>query len=308
MRIASLIPSGTDIAASLGLADALVGVSHECDHPAAAGLPVLTASTVGAAGHDVDGPDPADIDRQVVDAVTNGRSLYTTEVERLRDLRPDVVLSQDVCDVCAVDGALARASLPDGAELVMLEATNLVGLMDDVRRVGKATGREGVAEQVIAGVRARLQHVSDAVAAAPRPRVVTVEWTDPPFLGGHWVPELVEAAGGEHLLSSPGDPSRRATWDEIAEADPDIIVVMPCGYTLEVAVAETRQLVARPEVASLRAVRDGALWVTAATRLFSRCTPDAVTAGAAVLGGILHPDRLPSPPPTLAVRLAETGP
>jgi iron complex transport system substrate-binding protein len=134
-------------------------------------------------------------------------------------------------------------------------------------------------------------------------RVLALEWTDPPLLGGHWVPALVAVAGGEHLLSGPGTPSRRCTWDDVADADPDALVVLPCGYELDVAVAEFRRLLDDPRVASLRALREGRTWVTAASRLFSRCTPEAVARGAEVLAGLLHPGRVEAPSRDEAVAL-----
>lgn len=302
MRIASLIPSGTDIVAALGLGDRLVGVSHECDHPVAAGLPTLTASRIAAGGRP-GSPPPAEIDRQVTDAVRAGDSLYVADRERLAELRPDVVLSQDVCDVCAVAGRQAAEGLPPGAELVMLRATSLAGLSADLRRVGAAVGEPERAEKAVGAIQGTVGRVGERVAGAEPPRVLALEWSDPPFLGGHWVPELVALAGGTHVLSGPGAPSRRASWSQIAAADPDVVVAMPCGYGLEAALAETTALAATPPAADLRAVAEGRCWATDATRLFSRCTPNVVTA-LTVLAAILHPDRFPPVGRRHAVRLA----
>lgn len=291
MRVASLIPSGTDLVAALGLGDRLVGVSHECDHAIAAGQPVLTRSVIPAPT--LDGPSlpPAEIDRLVVDAVLDGQSLYRTDRALLAALAPDVVLSQDVCDVCAVHATTAACDLPQGAKLVMLTATSLDGLYADLTRVGDALGAGERAEAVIAETRARLDAVARRVAGRTRPRVLTLEWGDPPFLGGHWVPELVTIAGGENVLSAAGAPSRRSTWAEIAAGDPDVVVFLPCGYTLHQATREAEGLLARPEVAGLRAVRERGLWAVAATELFSRCTPAAVADGAEVLAATLHDER-----------------
>ena len=301
-RVASLIPSGTDIVAALGLGSHLVGVSHECDHGVAAGLPVLTSSTLpsGASGG---APLPAaEIDRRVVEAVTAGEPLYRTDRELLAELRPDVVIAQEVCDVCAVPREQVASILPPDAELVVLSATSLDGLAADLRAVGRALGAEDRAEQQITAISEGHARIREIVANRPRPRVLALEWGDPPFLGGHWIPELVTVAGGHHVLASAGQPSRRSTWDEIAASDPDIIVYLPCGYGIEAAVAESRELLERPEVADLRAVREGAWWATDATRLFSRCTPAVVTA-APVLAAILHPEALPAPSARRAVRV-----
>lgn len=287
-RVASLVPSGTDIVAALGMGRHLVGVSHECDHPAATGLPTLTSSTLPGPGR----LSPAEVDRRVVEATRTGTPLYRADRALLASLEPDVVVSQDICDVCAVPGDQAGAAVPGGARLVMLRATTLGGLSDDLAAVGNAVGAPRRAERAAQAVRTALHDVSRRVAGTRRPRVLALEWGDPPFVGGHWVPELVEAAGGEHVLSGPGEPSRRTTWDEVAAADPDVIVLMPCGYRLDTAVAEARELLQRPAVAGLRAVRQDRFWAADAGALFSRCTPVVATA-AEVLAAVAHPGRSP---------------
>lgn len=302
-RIASLIPAGTDLVAALGLEARLVGVSHECDHPAAAGKPVLTASTLPSSPQQHVATPPAQIDREVVDAVLSGTPLYRTDAEGLARLAPDLVIAQEVCDVCAVDSRDVVAALPAGAELVALEATSVASLGEDLRALGRALGRQREAEEVIAGIAARHERVSDRVAGLPRPTVLTLEWGDPPFVGGHWVPELVGIAGGRHALIGPGEPSARTDWDVVADCDPDVIVAMPCGYGLEATIAESCELLGRPEVAGLRAVRQGRWWATDATALFSRATP-AMARAAEVLAGIVHGGAMPEPEPHEAVRVA----
>ena len=287
MRVVSLIPSGTDIAAALGLGGALVGVSHECDHPAAAGLPVVTSSALPSDAA------PADIDRLVSEAAAAGGTIYRTDLALLHDLRPDVILTQDVCDVCAVPARQVSCDLPDGAELVTLSATTLAGLDDDLRRVGKATGAGAAAHDVIDGLerhRAEVR-VRAAPSGRPRPRVAALEWGDPPFTAGDWVPELIEDAGGSTVFGAVGERSRRSTWDELRAAAPDVVVFMPCGYELEQS---------RTEAAALP--WDGPLWATDSTHLFSRCTPQAVTGGLDVLAAILGGDD-PGPDPARAVRV-----
>ncbi len=266
LRIASLVPAATDLVAALGLAGNLVGVSHECDHPAAAGLPVLTTSSIPAAGASVE-VDPAAVDAAVSATIAAGESLYRVDRERLAALTPDVVVSQDICDVCAVSGSEVVDGVPPGADLITLHATSLDGLADDVGRLAERLGVGERAEECLADLTARRSRVH----SGPRPSVVALEWGDPPFLGGHWVPELIDAAGGVHLLGRPGEPSRRSTWAEITEADPDVVIFLPCGYQLDVAVAEAERLIAGP-AADLRALREGRFWVAHANRLFSRCT------------------------------------
>lgn len=286
MRIVSLLPTGTDIVAALGLEGQLVGVSHACDHPIARGKPVLTrVRSIGMTGE----APAAEIDAQVAEAVTNGLSLYELNSAQLKALRPDIVISQDVCGVCAVDQQAVAGSLPDQAQLITLTATSLEGLYADLERIGEATGTQCWSREAAQAVRDRIEAVRSRLAGVTPKRVLALEWGDPPYLGGHWVPQLIACAGATHVLGRAGEPSRRASWAEIAEADPDVIVFMPCGYTIDQAEAEARMLLSRPEVASLRAVRDRQFWATNATALFSRLTPRAAVA-VETLAGILHPE------------------
>lgn len=296
MRIASLIPSGTDIVAALGLSQNLVGVSHACDHPISEALPVLTSSIVPAT------LEPAAIDRLVSETLQaeGGSSLYRTKRALLRELAPDVVLTQTICDVCAVNATAALRDLPPGARLINLGATSFAGLWEDLRTVAEATGV--TAEPLIAALQQRLATVAQAVSALPRPRVLALEWTDPPFIGGHWVPEIIELAGGEHLLGKRGAPSRRATWPELIASNPDVILLVPCGYNLEQTATQGHALLARSDFAALRAVQAGQVWATDATHLFSRCTPESVRA-VEVVAGLLHPVAWPEPSATAATLL-----
>ena len=279
-RIASLIPSGTDLSAALGFADCLVGVSHECDHPDAADLPVLTSSSIPPPTGDGPSIDPAEIDRLVSASVQAGESLYITDRPLLHSLAPTIVVSQDVCDVCAVNAESAACDIPVGAGLVLLTATSLEGLKVDIVTLARSLGAPERGDALVADIEAGLAR-SAARATSPdgsRPTVVALEWSDPPFLGGHWVPELIEHVGATHLLSGPGVASRRSTWDEIAAADPDMILFCPCGYNLHQSGLEANALVSRPEVASLRAVREGRFFAVDANRLLSRCTTSVVEA------------------------------
>ena len=275
MKIASLIPSGTDLACALGLGSHLVAVSHECDHPLALGLPVVTRSVVDST------LPPSQIDADVNAAVEAGTSLYLTNRELLREVAPDVVLTQTICDVCAVNSQTARASLPPNARLVNLSATSFSGLWNDLKTVADATNVD--AKPLINSLCKRLDAVRHRVEGHEMPRVLVLEWTDPPFLGGHWVPEMVALAGGKHVLSGSGEPSRRATWDEIRAAQPEIIVLAPCGYDLKQTIEQGRTI-----ENELRSTDVSQVWATNATAFFSRCTPasvDGVEMLAAIFAG-----------------------
>ena len=282
MKIASLIPSGTDIAVDLGLQNSLVGISHCCDNPRTTHLPVLTRSIVDST------LAPSQIDADVSGAVESGASLYQTDRELLRKLAPDLVLTQTICDVCAVNSQTARRDLPPNAKLLNLSAISIDGLWEDLRNVAEAAHLpHSVAENLVDSLEARLWAVYDIVTRPTslrreKPRVLVLEWSDPPFLGGHWVPEMVEIAGGTHVLSGAGEPSRRASWGEIRAAKPEIVILAPCGYDLGETITQSREI--EEELASLNARE---IWATNATALFSRCTP-ATIRGVEVLAAILH--------------------
>lgn len=277
MKIASLIPSGTDIACALGLQDSLVGISHECDFPGVQHLPILTRSSIDST------KSPAQIDADVNAAVASGESLYLTNRKLLRELAPDIVLTQTICDVCAVNSQTAARDLPLGAQLVNLSATSIEGLWDDLRTVAQASSTN--AEPLIDELKSRLDNVQRFVDEAKRPRVLVLEWSDPPFLGGHWVPEMIEIAGGVHVLSGPGEPSRRATWEEIRSSKPQVVILAPCGYDLEQTIEQGHELLRHLPFRRLKCP----VWATNATALFSRCTPATIRA-VEVVAGILGAD------------------
>ncbi|MGI8938366.1 MAG: ABC transporter substrate-binding protein [Iamia sp.] len=303
--VATMVPSATDLVVALGGADRIVGTSHECDHPAVTGRPVLTRSALASAPEPGRAAaDPAALDAEVAAARDADAPLYLTDRDALHRLAPGVVVAQDVCDVCAVTGDQVACDVPPDTDVVRLGAVDLAGLATDLRSVGQALGGDAPsrAEAEVAAIGRELDAVRRAVAGRGRPRVLLLEWGDPPFIAGHWLPELLDVAGGEDALARPGDPSRRTTWEELAEADPDVVVFLPCGYDLAGAVAEGTALLARTEVAGLRAVADGRVWATDATRLFSRCTPVVRTA-ARVLASILHPEAVGPPDPADAALL-----
>lgn len=293
MKIVSLIPSGTDIALALGLEKNLVGVSHCCDARQTAHLPVVTRSIIDST------QTPQEIDAQVSEALKNGESLYQTDRELLKKLAPDVVLTQTICDVCAVNSRAAARDVPFGARLVNLSAVSIQGLWDDIWRVANATGT--FPEELLEGLQNRLKIVEKAVEKCEKPRVLVLEWSDPPFLGGHWVPQMCEIAGATHVLSKKGEASRRASWAEIGESNPQIIVLAPCGFDLSQTLSQSRELRENPDFCELPAVRNGAVWATNATALFSRCTP-ATIRGVEVLAGIFHPEFCMAPLASEAAR------
>ena len=293
MRIVSLLPSATEIVCALGLADELVAVTHECDYPPEArDKPVVTASALDQAA------DSATIDRLVAGSIHEHRGIYTLDERLLSEVRPDLILTQELCDVCAVSySEVQRAAriLPGETPVVSLEPRTLGDILDTIMLVGRLTGHEETAAGVVARLRARIDAVAArARAAARRPRVYCMEWIDPPFGAGHWIPEMVRLAGGEDVLGREGEPSARVTWPEVAAAASDVVVVMPCGFDTERAARELAAVHDRPEWRGLPAVARGAVWVTNGSAYFSRPGPRMVD-GLEILAHALHPDLFPAP-------------
>ncbi|HEV7669817.1 MAG TPA: cobalamin-binding protein [Thermoanaerobaculia bacterium] len=272
-RIVSLVPNGTEILFALGAGDQVVGVSHECDFPQAARQrPILTGSALAA---DL---APAEIDRAVSAQVGNGLSLYTIDEALLARLDPELIVTQELCPVCAVsteqvEGALAP--LPRCPDVLSLDPRRLADVLEDIRSVGVKIGKEKEAAELVEGLEARLAAVRAGVGAV-KPRVLALEWLEPPFAGGHWVPEMIEAAGGEDVAAQPGDHSRRMTWEEVAALDPDVLVVMPCGFDEAGARAQIGRIAEEPEWRGLRAVREGRVFPVDANGCFSRPGPRLV--------------------------------
>jgi len=297
VKIVSLLPSATEIVFALGLGDALVGVSFECDYPPEAqSLPIVSGTALP-----IDTPmSAAEIDAEVSTRVAADESIYSLDAERIRAAAPDVILAQDLCAVCAVpSGAVEEALdiLGCRAEVVSLDPGSLDDVIGCIGRVGGVVDRQAEAAALMANLRERVERVRAAVSARPRPRALALEWSDPPFNGGHWVPDMIDAAGGESVLSIPGARSRRLTWAEIADAAADVVLFMPCGYSLDDAVREGTELMARPELGS-----DTQLWALAGDAYFSRPGPRVVD-GVEILGTILHPGAGITAPPDGAVRL-----
>ncbi len=277
MRVISLVPNGTEILFAVGAGDLVVGVSHECDYPAEARTrPILTGSAL------TPGMSAAEVDAAVSSQVGSGLSLYTLDEARIEELAPDVIVTQQLCPVCAVSTEQVNGAvrpLPRCPELVSLDPQTIGQVFADIRRVGEVTGRTVEAEALLARLEQRLAAVRamvEATADRPRPRVLALEWLDPPFAGGHWVPEMIDLAGGEDVIARPGDHSARLTWEQVAAADPDVIVVMPCGFDEAGAREQIATIADRPDWSSLRAVREGRIFPVDANGCFSRPGPRLV--------------------------------
>jgi iron complex transport system substrate-binding protein len=293
-RIVSLLPSTTEIACALGFADALVGRSHECDFPAeVTALPVCTAP-----GFSPEGSARA-IDSRVRDLVERGLSLYRVDADRLRALSPDVILTQSQCEVCAasekevedaVQTWLARAPGATPPRVVSLAPERLTDVFADVRRVAEALGDPARGDALATELSLRAGALSDLATPGARPRVACIEWTDPLMAAGNWMPEIVQAAGGRSIFGVPGEHSPWITWEALAEADPDVIVVLPCGFDLARTKAEMATLEAHATWPTLRAVREGRVAVTDGNAYFNRPGPRIVES-IEVLAEILRPGR-----------------
>jgi len=285
-RIVSLLPSATEIVYALGLGERLVGVTHECDYPPeATSKPVLTASALPAAS------TPSEIDRHVRRHLHQGSSIYTLDAELLERLAPDLILTQELCAVCAVSYEIvARAAkrLRGDPRIVSLEPSSLEDVYATIETLGELTGTSDRARAVIAGLRARVEALCRHVAGRARPRTLVLEWTDPPMSGGHWTPELVESAGGESILANPGANSLILTWDAIAEADPEVILVAPCGFDLARSVAAVDELAAsNPTWPSLRAVRERRVGIVDGNAYVNRPGPRLVDS-AEIFASAIH--------------------
>jgi iron complex transport system substrate-binding protein len=287
MRIISLIPNGTEILFALGAGAEVVGVTHECDYPPEARRrPVLTASALGAQ------MTAAEVDRAVSAQLSNGKSLYTLDEAAVATLAPDLIVTQQLCPVCAVDTAVVESAarrLARCPELVSLDPLTLADVFDDVLRLGAATGRAAAAAALVAALQARLAAVRRAVAGRPRPRVLALEWLDPPFAAGHWVPEMIAAAGGRDALdTAPGTRSLRLSWEAVRAAGAEVVVAMPCGHDEAGAREQIALLAGHPIWRELPAVHAGKVYGVDANGCFSRPGPRLVD-GIERLAALLHP-------------------
>jgi len=302
IRIVSLLPSTTEIVCALGLEDALVGITHECDYPpSVVDKPRLTSSRIS---HET--MTSAEIDHAVRSNLDGHGSIYDLDEARLRELKPDLILTQELCEVCAVSyKTVERAARMFAAEVrvVSLEPNTIDDIFENIRMVGELTGRKSEADRVVGELSSRLDRVRESTAQVDRrPRTLMLEWLEPAFAPGHWVPEQVEIAGGDHGFGRAGQRSVTTTAEEISAYAPEVIVLIPCGYYKEDILRQLPGANLPTGWKDLPAVKRGEVWATDATSYFSRPGPRVVE-GVEILARILHPETFGPPDDSHAVRV-----
>jgi iron complex transport system substrate-binding protein len=303
VKIASLLPSATEIVYALGLGDDLVGVTDECDYPpAAVTKPVISRSALSQ-GHL---QTPLEIDEAVRAKVSRSEPLYQLDVDLLRREQPDVILTQDLCRVCAVPSgqvqqALDQIGVPD-AKVLSLDPNTLDEVIATIGVVARLLDREERGTELMTSLQGRVATVKETAKRLPTVSVFALEWSDPPFSAGHWIPGMITAVGGTPVLATDGEPSRETAWHEVRAAGPEVIVFMPCGYYLEEAEEEAGAFLGQPEFADTPAARNGNVYAVDATSYFSRPGPRLVD-GLEVLGWAAHPDSYPTPPEGTVAKL-----
>ncbi len=294
MGVVSLLPSATEILHFAGAGDTLVGVTHECDHPPGVeNLPKLTATAI-----DHHTMTSAEIDAAIGEHLTDTGSIYSLDTKLLAELEPDLILTQGLCDVCAVSLNVveqAAAGLSKTPRVLSMNPTSLNEVLDVTIEVGEAVGCGMEARRKVGALRDRLDQVEKTVAGLPRPRVGCIEWLDPPFSAGHWVPEMVRIAGGEELFARAGEPSKRLSWQQVFEAAPEVLLLMPCGFDSSRALREARGLLEIPGWEDTPAVEGRRVWAVDANSYFSRPAPRLVE-GVEILARVLHPTAFPDAP------------
>jgi iron complex transport system substrate-binding protein len=294
MRMVSLLPSATEIVYALGLGDDLVGVTFECDEPPTA----RSEKAVVVGGRDTRGMTPAEIDDYVKTEMAAGGDLYTLHADALAGLDPELILTQDLCRVCALPSDQVSDALDHlgcRADVLSLDPYSLDEVLGTILQVGAAAGVPERARQLVAGLRDRLAGVAAAIAGRRRPRVAIVEWVDPPFTGGHWVPDLVTAAGGDPVAAMAGKRSVQTTYADLAAADPEIVLVTPCGFHLDGAIGQAATVVPYFPGAAVWAIDGDGLIVRPGPRLID---------GVEAIAAILHPDAVPTPPTGAIARVS----
>jgi iron complex transport system substrate-binding protein len=288
VRIVSLVPSATEMLFALGLGPDLIAVTHECDYPPAAQeLPKVTRDALPA------GLSSAEIDAAVKERTLSGESIYELDDSMLRELRPDLIVTQALCSVCAVSYDDVRAiaqEIESHPQVVSLDPHTVGEVLGDARTLAQATDRKDAAVELIRDASARIDRVRLAVRGARRVKVAALEWLDPPFAAGHWTPQLIEYAGGDDVLGLAGEPSEERTWEEVSLSEPDVVIVMPCGFDVEFAYREAEMH--REQLASVGA---GEVVAVDAAAYFSRPGPRIVD-GLELLAHILHPELVPEAP------------
>lgn len=302
MKIVSLLPSATEIVFALGLGDQLEGVTYECDFPEEArSKPIVSGTALPR-----DRPLSAgEIDALVRASMDRQEPIYTLDRDLIRKIQPDLILAQDLCRVCAVPSGEIEDALKElecAATVVSLDPTTLDEVLESMAAVGRATGTEERAREVVEMLRERVERVRCTAARLPTIRTICLEWSDPPFVGGHWIPQMVEIAGGLNLLNDAGRGSREISWRDLADCMPEVVVHMPCGYWLEDAETEAEGLFAQPEFAGTPAARGGGVFAVDASSYFSRPGPRIVD-GLEVLAWCIHPEAFAQPAGDAVVRV-----
>jgi iron complex transport system substrate-binding protein len=308
-RIVSFLPSASEMACALGLTDRLVGITHECDYPPSLReKPIVVRSAIS-----METMTQAEIDTIVRERLRSGHSLYEVDERLLHQLAPDLILTQDLCQVCAPSGnevTHALNTLPSKPEILWLTPKTLQQIEDNLRQLGDATGCREKAEELIASGRGILEHIANvARLASSRPKVFCMEWLDPIYCSGHWVPEMVRIAGGVDHLGREGSDSVRVTWEDVLVWKPEVVVIMPCGYRLDQVLEIAPQLGARPGWQELPAVRQGKVYAVDANSYFARPGPRVIE-GTQLLAHLLHPELFPWTGPADAyqrINLSDAG-
>jgi iron complex transport system substrate-binding protein len=290
-RVVSLIASATEIVAALGCRDRLIGRSHECDYPPEVlSLPVLTAPKFKVEG------TSGDIDRKVREIVAQGLSVYRVDAELLRELAPDLIVTQDHCEVCAVSlgdvEAATCAWAGAGTRIVSLRPDGLDDVYRDIARVAEALGVAGRGRELVGRMRAGFASLAEQTRGLDRPRVAFVEWSEPLMSGGNWMPTLIETAGGQNLFGRAGGKSEVLSWSDFATADPEVVIIAPCGYDLEASCRDLDHLASIPGWERIKAVREGRVYCADGNAYFNRPGPRLLDT-AQIIAEILHPERFP---------------
>jgi iron complex transport system substrate-binding protein len=303
VNIVSLLPSATEIVYALGLGDDLAAVTYECDHPPEAQSKPVVVRTALPTGQPV---PPGEIDRLVRERMDRQEPIYRLDRDLIRRIQPDLILAQDLCRVCAVPSGHVQEALDDlgtSAEVLSLDPSDLEGILAAIEEVGRATGTESRATELTGTLRDRIERVRRTSTRLPTIRTFCMEWLDPPYVGGHWVPEMVAVAGGENLLNQKGARSRVVGWRQIADAQPEVVVFMPCGYYLPEAEEEAVRIYRVHEFRETSAHSSRSVYAVDASSYFSRPGPRIVD-GLEILAWVIHPDAFPEPPDGTLARVA----
>ena len=302
MKILSLLPSATEIVFALGLGDQLEGVTYECDFPPEARSKPVVSDTALPQDRRL---SAREIDDFVSTSMDRREPIYTLDKELIQRVQPDLILAQDLCRVCAVPSGQVEDALSElgcSSEVLSLDPQTIDDILEGILEVGRATRTEDLAGEIVAGLLKRMGRVRSRTAGLPSVRTLCLEWSDPPFVGGHWVPGMVELAGGTNLLNGPGEPSRKVSWIDVAAEGPEVVVFMPCGYYLEEAETEAQALFEVADFAQTPAARLGNVFAVDASSYFSRPGPRIVD-GLEILAWAIHPEAFPEPPVDRVVKV-----